>query len=93
MKKIEDTKKRIEETIRRNYSLKSYTADEIAAALVEGKTVYFVDTLNSGEDDLVIMDENEGIDDVKKTFKDYLDLDGFPPGWSVEEITTKTLGE
>jgi len=65
---------------------RSHSKEEIKKAISEGKKVFFLDTGNAGEDDILIAEPGEGREDVLADVLAHHEMAELPVGWYLEEI-------
>jgi len=65
---------------------RSYTREEIKEAQKEGKTIYTLDTGNSGEDDTLIAEKGESYQDVMAAVLYHHEIETLPDNWSLDIV-------
>jgi hypothetical protein len=67
-------------------NFRSHSKKEIKKAISEGKKVFFLDTGNAGEDDILIVEPEESREDVLADVLAHHEMAELPEGWTLKEI-------
>ena len=64
-------------------SMRSHKPEEVLQALKAGTTVWILDTMNAGEDDVLIGGSQS---EVERDIMNHFELSSWPPDWSLTQI-------